>query len=174
MENNNWEKAIEFTLKMEGGAVAENDPNDPGGLTKWGISQRAYPTLDIANLTLEQAKEIYKRDYWESCWCDKMPFAFAVAVFDSAVNQGTGRSIRLLQAALNVDADGILGPTTMKAVAAASPRSVKRLLAMRMAEYMRLIRANPTLQAFAINWCFRVLALHELILSTPPVQEVTQ
>ena len=160
----NWSRSIDFTLKMEGGSTAENDPNDPGGLTKYGISKRAYPNLDIENLTLEEAKAIYRRDYWEACWCDKMPADFAVAVFDCAVNQGVGRSIRILQSALNVDADGILGPTTMKALAAAGPRTIKRLLAMRMAEYMRLIRANTALQVFAVNWCFRVLALHELTI----------
>ncbi len=53
----NFEGALKFTLSWKGGLV--NDPNDPGGETKYGISKRAYPELDIANLTLEQAKGIY-------------------------------------------------------------------------------------------------------------------
>jgi lysozyme family protein len=57
-----WETAIAFVLRMEGGTTVENDPHDPGGMTKFGISHKAFPDLDIANLTLEQAKEIYRRE----------------------------------------------------------------------------------------------------------------
>jgi lysozyme family protein len=60
-----FERAFEKTLKLEGGGEISDDSSDAGGLTKWGISQRAYPDLDIKNLTKEQAKEIYKKDYWD-------------------------------------------------------------------------------------------------------------
>ena len=56
-------KAIAFTLQREGGHV--NDPDDPGGETNFGLSKRAYPYLDIAGLTLDQATHIYRRDYWD-------------------------------------------------------------------------------------------------------------
>ena len=58
-----FEKAVEFVLRMEGGYV--NDPKDPGGETNFGIAKKSYPGVDIKNLTEEQAEEIYKRDYWE-------------------------------------------------------------------------------------------------------------
>ena len=57
-----FDRIIEFTLQEEGGYV--NNPADPGGMTKYGISKRSYPNLDIANLTIDQAKAIYERDFW--------------------------------------------------------------------------------------------------------------
>ena len=103
---------------LEGGDTVTNDPADPGGLTKWGISQRAHPALDIANLTREQALDIYTRDYWHRCRCDELSLGalgVALMVFDSAVNLGTGAAAKLLQRAVNVSVDGVLGPTTMAA-----------------------------------------------------------
>lgn len=78
--------ALNIVLAFEGGYVA--DPADPGGVTKFGISQRAYPTLDIANLTLEDASVIYQRDYWEPLGLDGKPWSTALMKFDCAVNQG--------------------------------------------------------------------------------------
>lgn len=63
----NFEKAVAFVLRHEGGYT--NDNRDPGGETKFGISKRAYPSLDIKNLTEEQAKVIYRRDYWDRAGC---------------------------------------------------------------------------------------------------------
>lgn len=89
--------AFQIVVGIEGGYV--NDPQDPGGETKFGISKRAYPALDIAALTLEQAQQIYLRDYWDACGCDTMPWERALCVFDMAVNQGQGAA-----RALNVQA----------------------------------------------------------------------
>jgi hypothetical protein len=88
---NNFEKAVEFTLQFEGEG-GEASPGDPGGLTKWGISQRSHPNLDIANLTREQAIEIYRTEYWDRLRCDRLPARFDVAMFDTAVNVGCGRA----------------------------------------------------------------------------------
>jgi lysozyme family protein len=63
--------AVNEVLRSEGGLV--NDPADPGGLTNYGISQRAYPGVDIAKLTKEEAIAIYYRDYWLAAKCDKLP-----------------------------------------------------------------------------------------------------
>lgn len=89
--------AFEIVVGIEAGYV--NDPQDPGGETKYGISKRAYPELDIANLTIDQAKEIYRRDYWDRCACDTLSWERALCVFDCAVNQGQGTA-----RALNVQA----------------------------------------------------------------------
>jgi lysozyme family protein len=83
--------AVEFVLSREGGYV--NDPQDPGGETKCGISKRSYPTLDIANMTKQQAIAIYKRDFWDRCHCDAYDYPLALAVFDTAVNCGVGKAI---------------------------------------------------------------------------------
>jgi lysozyme family protein len=85
-----FEKAMEFLLKWEGGYV--NDPRDPGGETKYGISKRSHPNVDIANLTVEQATAIYKRDYWDALNLDALPPCFGIAVFDAAVNCGKAKA----------------------------------------------------------------------------------
>jgi lysozyme family protein len=158
-----WDIAIAFVLDQEGGYTT--DPNDPGGETNFGISKKAYPTLDIKNLTVDQAKDIYKRDYWAPCRCDNLPFAYAVAMFDMAVNQGTGTAIKTLQETFGVVADGVIGPDTMAAVKAANgdPRKIKLFLARRLTVYARIMAANQSLLVFARNWFFRVLALSEVI-----------
>jgi len=87
---NEIERAVSFTLSVEGGYV--NDKNDPGKETKYGISKKSYPKLDINGLTIEQAKEIYKRDYWDKAHCDDFMFPWNIIMFDSAVHHGVGRA----------------------------------------------------------------------------------
>jgi len=91
-----FDKAIKFVLKWEGGY--SNDLNDPGGETKYGISKRSYPELDISKLTLKQAKEIYYQNYWLKCGCDSLPYPFNIVVFDTAVNMGRRRAMNFLDA----------------------------------------------------------------------------
>ncbi len=156
-----WEKAIEFVLRMEGDLT--DDPKDPGGLTKYGISQKAYPNLDIRNLTVDDAKKIYENDYWKACKCDELATPFAISVFDTAVNQGVEKAKRLMQIALDVEVDGIIGDKTIGASFKADKSQIKKFLAKRLAEYMRTIVANPTLLVYAMNWSYRVISLAELI-----------
>lgn len=85
-----FNKALKFVLRWEGGYT--NDPNDPGGETKYGISKRSYPELDISKLTLKQAKEIYYQNYWLKAGCDGLPFPFNICVFNCAVNCGVKRA----------------------------------------------------------------------------------
>jgi len=89
-----FERAFRVLVGEEGGYV--NDPADPGGETKYGISKRAYPAIDIRNLTLDQAKAIYRRDYWDPLQLDRRPWGPALVLFDCAVNQGVGRARALL------------------------------------------------------------------------------
>lgn len=160
--NADWPTAIDFVLRMEGGYTL--DPNDPGGETNFGISKRAYPNVDIKNLTVDAAKAIYERDYWQACRCDELPTPFAIAVFDAAVNQGVNRAKRLLQIALEVKVDGIIGDITIAAAFKATKSTVKRFLAERLAAYIRTIVDNPKLQVFAVNWSYRVIALAGIVL----------
>ena len=81
--------------------------------TKYGISAMAYPHLDIRNLTLQEAKDIYRRDYWNKCRCDDLPTAIDYLVFDAAVNHGNSRSAKFLQTAVGASADGIIGEKTV-------------------------------------------------------------
>ena len=109
-----FDVAVERTLEHEGGLA--NNPNDRGGLTKYGISQRSYPDLDIESLTKDDARTIYKRDFWDKIQGDKLPNKTAFALFDFAVNSGPEEAVRRLQFALgpNLEIDGIMGPDTIK------------------------------------------------------------
>jgi len=89
----NFEIALQFVLKWEGGLV--EDKNDPGGLTKYGISQKSYPYEDVKNMTLERAKEIYYQNYWLKSDCDKIPFPMNLIIFDTSVNCGRKRAKEL-------------------------------------------------------------------------------
>lgn len=91
----NFLKAIEFVLKWEG--VYSNRQDDPGSETKWGISKKAYPHLNIKDLTKEQAIEIYRKDYWNKCNCDNLPYPLDIIVFDTAVNCGVQRALTWYQ-----------------------------------------------------------------------------
>jgi lysozyme family protein len=94
----NLEKALRLTTGIEAGFT--RNPKDPGNWTgrkvgfgelrgtKFGISAAQYPKLDIENLTLEEAKEIYIRDYWNVCNCDSLPFPIDCLTFDRCVLYG--------------------------------------------------------------------------------------
>lgn len=83
-----FDRSFWFVMRHEGGSQITDDPRDPGGLTKYGVSQRSHPGLDIRALTLEQAKAIYKSEYWEGSGAGKLSWPMNLAVFDFAVNAG--------------------------------------------------------------------------------------
>lgn len=110
----NYDKAFGIIIGHEGGYV--NDPRDPGGETKYGISKRAYPNEDIKGLTLERAKELYRRDYWDAVEAESLPVGVRLMVFDCAVNCGLTAAKKLLQRAAGAKDDGIIGPRTREAI----------------------------------------------------------
>lgn len=143
--------AFARTIGHEGGYV--NDPRDPGGETKFGISKRAYPGEDIAGLTIERAAALYARDYWTPIKGDQLPDAVAAEVFDAAVNHGVSAGVRMLQRAVGVSADGIMGPVTLATAQAIEPMHfVLRFNAARLEFYADL----PTFPAFGRGWARRV------------------
>jgi lysozyme family protein len=101
-----FDKAFDRLIGHEGGYV--NDPNDAGGETKFGISKRSYPHLNIKDLTREQAKAIYLEDFWDKVG-DYHP-AVRWQGFDFAVNSGISIAITKLQQAIGVADDGHWGP----------------------------------------------------------------
>ena len=102
-----FDVAIERVLGHEAGYV--NDPNDPGGETKWGISKRSYPDLNIKELTRDDAKVIYKRDFWDRLKGDRLYDGVAYQLLDFAINSGIGTAVRYFQRALGVADDGHWG-----------------------------------------------------------------
>jgi lysozyme family protein len=152
-----FEKALKIILLHEGGYV--NDPDDPGGETNFGISKRAYPNVDIKNLTEQEAGRIYKKDYWEVAKCDQIENAqIAVHVFDMAVNAGVKRSVELLQRAVGTIVDGRIGPMTLKAVNGHPRQSelVWRYKYERVCHYARIAGKNTKLAKFLNGWISRV------------------
>jgi lysozyme family protein len=116
-----FDRAVALVLDAEG--VFSDDPHDRGGATKYGISQRAYPGLDIRSLTRDQAIALYRGDYWDACRCGQMPWWAALTVFDAAVNQGPGVAAIAMQRALGLVMDGVIGSKTLAAIAGADPAS---------------------------------------------------
>lgn len=161
-----WHAAADFVLKEEGGYTV--DPNDHGGETNFGISKSSYPNVDIKNLTKEKALDIYSKDFWQACKCDELPTPLAIAVFDAAVNQGQKTAVKMLQMALNVTVDGIIGDVTIGAAFKAGPKIVRQFLAQRMVRYIRIIMKDQTQQVFAENWSSRLMRLAELTLRSQP------
>ena len=142
---------IERVLVHEGGYV--NDPRDPGQETRWGISKRAYPHLDIKAMTLQEAKDIYRRDFWQRVRGDELPREFAFQALDAAVNHGIGNAVRWMQRAAGVADDGVIGPVTLAAVQRAQPADlVLRFNAERLRFYAKL----TTFSTFGRGWVNRV------------------
>lgn len=148
-----FDQAFGVIVGVEGGY--SNDPRDPGGETKFGISKRAYPNLDIANLTLDDAKAIYLRDYWQRMHCDLIPWPLSLCVFDCAVNQGPVMATRLLQRALSVAEDGILGPVTLQRAGQATAYHASRMQAERVFSYMTL----STWPTYGRGWIQRLFTV---------------
>lgn len=84
--------------------------------TKFGIAAMSYPNLDIKNLTVAQAKEIYKRDWWDKMGMDRYPAALTFQMFDAAINHGMSNANKILQRAVGAKDDGIIGEKTLVAV----------------------------------------------------------
>lgn len=122
-----FEQAFSYTQDFEGWDKITNDPDDPGGLTKYGISKRSHPDVDIENLTEEEAKAIYKTDYWDPIKGDSIVnAALSIKLFDCAVNMGTHRAIKFFQEAANqmscnLDEDGRMGPKTLSSLNSSDP-----------------------------------------------------
>ncbi len=158
-----FDKAFNWILLAEGGEV--DDPDDAGGHTKYGISKRSYPFIDIHSLTKETAKTIYYRDYWLPAHCDELPAPLNTAVFDCAVNSGARRAILLLQVALKtVRADGVIGRRTLAAIAMHDPKSLtSSYLSERAIFYTNLAQKKPTQRKFLRGWLNRLFNLIQFI-----------
>jgi lysozyme family protein len=135
-----------------GGAVGAGDLKG----TKYGISAASYPTLDIRNLSLDEAKAIYRRDYWDATSCDEWDPSLALLVFDSAVNNGVSRATRFLQASVGVAQDGIIGPQTRNAVLAGDAAETAAEL---HAQRIYFMAGLPTWQTFGLGWSRRLARL---------------
>jgi len=118
----NYPACLKIILASEGGYV--NNPRDPGGPTNLGITiatlsrwlGRPASIEEVQDLSAKDAAPIYEQDYWAVSHCPQLPDGLDLMTFDTAVNSGPGRAIKLLQAAVGVVADGLFGPHTLAAV----------------------------------------------------------
>ncbi len=163
-------EAFDRIMEYEGGGTLHTVPGDPGGTTKWGVSQRAYPHVDIENLDRETALRIFTHDYWNRVRGDQLPAELQLPMTDLAFNVGTGRATMLLQQSINLclqargrddflKVDGQLGPKTIGAVDVAPPDRLARvLLAYRMEYYTTL--AETGYAKFVDGWLRRAVEVH--------------
>jgi len=163
-----FDQVFAVVVGEEGGY--STDPSDPGNWTggrcgqgrcngtKYGIAAGSHPDLDIAALTLDGAKTIYRQEYWNLLRADELPAALALLVFDAAVNSGVSRAVKWLQAALRVKVDGIFGRETMAAVKASAGQGAT-LLAEFQAQRLVFIAGLPTWRTFGLGWARRVSRL---------------
>lgn len=154
-----FDTAIEFVLANEGGL--EIDPEDPGGITNFGISQRSYPAVDIRNLTRDAAKAIYLRDFW--LFGGVSDQHVATKILDAYVNS-KHHAIRVLQLSLGsieagpIVADGNWGPLTEAHVNAADADALLAEFKARLCKmHCDDAIANPGQQKDLLGWIRRDL-----------------
>lgn len=161
--NEEFEKTFERVIGVESGF--QDTPADRGnwtggqigkGLlrgTKYGISAMSYPNLDIKNLTLEHAKGIYYEDWWVELKMDRYPPALAFQMFDAAFNHGIGNASKMLQRAVGVKDDGMVGPLTMKAIEA---RCLDDVVMLFLSERLTFMTFLGTWNTFGKGWARRI------------------
>ena len=121
--------------------------------TKFGLAAMTYPTLDIKNLTLDQAKEIYYRDWWCALQMDKYPKALTYQMFDAAINHGSRRAVQFLQRAVGALDDGVIGPKTLAAI---NQQDINDVLLKFLAERLEFFTNVPTWKTYCTGWTRRV------------------
>jgi len=175
MTRETFNRALTETLRWEGGYA--NDGQDRGGETKFGISKRQYPGMDIAGLNLATATAIYYRDYWLAPNIDRLPPDIACKVFDTGVNMGPRKAVQLLQHAANayrpaasqpldgdghspeLTIDGVIGPKTLARVAAIPAPDLLRIFRdYQEARYRQIVDRNPPQRRFLAGWLRRARA----------------
>ena len=148
-------RCINVILESEGGFV--DDPQDFGGKTNFGLSQRSYPDIDIETLTKETAIEIYYKDYWIPMNVQIIPIdELTLHVFDHGVNAGSKIAIRLLQRLIGVSDDGYIGEITLKGIDAYIGDIVGEYIKRRKLFYVTLVQNKPELRKFLKGWLARV------------------
>lgn len=161
----NFRKALEYTLNEEGGYV--NNPNDPGGVTNFGVTQRVWEEWvghpvdekTMVALTTTAVAPLYKKKYWDRVRGDDLPDGVDLIVFDTAVNSGPGRAIKFLQACVGVDVDGAFGPKTLAAVQRADDQKLIVDYAKRRLSFLTDL---PTWDVFGKGWSGRVARVQSI------------
>ena len=157
----NFDTAFDLLITHEGGF--SNHPDDPGGATMYGITEKVARangyTGAMRDLTLDFSKSIYRKSYWDACRCDQMPDTLRYPLFDAAVNSGPGQAIKWLQSAVGVKADGAIGPVTQQAVNMAAPQPTRQKMIGNRLRFMTELTNWPS---FSKGWARRIAAILEM------------
>lgn len=164
----NFADCLEMLLKHEGGYV--NHPKDPGGETNLGVTRKVWEQWigkpagkdAMKKLTVADVSPLYKKLYWDRVRGDDLPSGVDWAVFDWAVNSGTGRAAKALQKIVGVEPDGGIGAATVAAVKKADPATVIKKLALMRENFYRNL---PTFGTFGRGWLRRNDETLEVALS---------
>ena len=156
--NGNFDTCMTMLLAHEGGYV--NHPSDPGGMTNLGVTKRTYDEYHgtdideegMRQLTKADVEPIYRRNYWDRCRCQDLPSGVDWAVFDLAVNSGTGRAAKLLQRAVETTEDGSIGPLTLMKVKQHESVNIINRIAMYREQFYRTL---TTFDTFGRGWLRR-------------------
>ena len=154
----NFDAAFTKLLGFEGDF--SNDKDDPGGATRYGITETVARANgysgSMRELPVDFAKAVYKRFYWDAVQADSLPPAVRYAVFDAAVNSGPHQATLWLQRALGVKDDGAIGPRTLKALSEQHPDGLlRRFLGQRLV----FMTSLPNWPTFSKGWARRVCDL---------------
>ena len=156
--NINFDKCMTMLLAHEGGYV--NHPDDPGGMTNLGVTKRTYDEYhgtdvtedEMRALTKADVEPIYRRNYWDRCRCPDLPTGVDWAVFDFAVNAGTGRAAKALQQAVEATQDGSIGPLTLILVKRVPVENIINRTAVYREQFYRSLK---TFDTFGRGWLRR-------------------
>lgn len=138
------------------------DKDDPGGETHWGISKRAYPSINIKTLTTDQATNIYYKDYYLASRCDQLPKNLQEIFLDMTVLHGKSGATKVLQKAINgvvspdIKVDGVLGNITASLAPRVEPN---RLRAYRVKDLAEKVVSNPNLEKYWYGWYTRATSV---------------
>lgn len=157
----NFDEAFELTvMDFEGGDKYTDDPLDVGAETKFGISKKYHPEVDVPNVTKSEARDFYKDKFWNRIKADQLPSGVDMMVFDCAVQFGIKKAVKALQFTVGTVQDGILGSKTLKAV---ENMHVRDLICMYTARrcylYSLSLLARPSNKRFIWGWQKRSLLM---------------
>jgi len=149
---------IDYIIDNWEGTVYENVAGDRGGGTKFGITEKDYPSVNIRNLTRSAATDIYWNDYWKRGKLNQIPQRIQFMQFAGTVNFGITGQIKALQDAANVTQDGVLGMVTIAAASFVTPYA---LFQAQKARYDRIVANNPSQAIFYDGWINRISDIYQ-------------
>lgn len=167
IQKGNFSRAIDKMLNLEGGKTYEK--SDRGGKTNFGITQRTFntwrdsinkPKADVFKISQEEAKEIYKKNYWDLIKGSQLPHDIAQAILSMALTDGPQDAIKHTQKILGIPPTGIMGPITMKSIwSAAKQKGTKKLTNYIVDKQIQRYKSDEQAKTYGRGWTNRAESL---------------